>query len=87
MMIAKNRLSQAHYRPPGGRTLTAAAVAEQPVAMALAAFGMGLGVGVGVGLLLSEVEFFQQAERHSMMEQIVASVSRLLPDAIAQLSR
>ncbi len=83
-MIAKNRLQQAHYRPQTVRTMAATVLAEQPMAIAMAAFGMGLGAGVGIGLLLSEVEYFQHGELHSMREQFVESISRLLPDAIAQ---
>ena len=87
-MIAKNRLQQAHYRPPGLSTMAATAMAEQPMSIAMAAFGMGLGAGVGIGLLLAEMECFQPSESRSMMEQIADSVSRLVPDAIAQhLSR
>ena len=60
------------------------AVQEQPAALALAAFGMGVGVGVGVVWLFSNSECAQKAERNSLVQQVMDSVTRMLPDAISR---
>lgn len=60
------------------------AIQEQPAALALTAFGLGLGVGVGVVWLLSNSECAHKAERNSLVQQVMDSVSRMLPEAISR---
>ena len=84
MMLANHRFQQMPQSAADVVEMTRAAVKEQPVAVVLAAFGAGLGVGVGVGLLLSETECLQSRQQPAMMDHVVETVSRLLPDAIAR---